>query len=83
MKHHNLDQAARVERLGSRIEADIGGNNALRSLLIEALKVRTLRDEAALVQYLEEIGIISDLVGHSFTLLVETIARSMLRKVFQ
>ncbi len=60
-EHHDLDEAADVERRRGGVEAYVAGDDLRLSERVEALGVGELVDEAALVERAEEGGFV---VGH-------------------
>ncbi|MFO1469268.1 MAG: DUF2478 domain-containing protein [Steroidobacteraceae bacterium] len=57
IQQHDLDQAPHVQRAGGGIEADVAGDDLARSGA-SILEVRSLVDEAALVEHAQEIGLV-------------------------
>ena len=60
-EHHDLDQAADMQRGRGCVEADIARDDLRRGELVEAFGVGKLVDVAALIENAQEIGIV---VGH-------------------
>ena len=56
-QQHDLHQAADVQAVGGRIEADIGRDHAGLGARIEARGIRDLMNEAALAQSAQEVGL--------------------------
>ena len=56
-QQHDLYEAADVQAVGRRIEADVGGNHAGLRACVEARGIGDLVDEAALGQTTQKIGL--------------------------
>lgn len=58
IEHHDSSQIADMKALRCRVKPDIGGLHALGQLLIKSLKVASLMDKAALVEYIQKVGFV-------------------------
>ncbi|MNL16580.1 hypothetical protein D3C87_1376310 [compost metagenome] len=57
VQHHDLNEAAGMKARRGRIEADIGSHGFRPEQLVEAGIIRTLMNETALAEGVEEIGL--------------------------
>src|SRR5690606_2069375 len=62
-QHHDLDQAADVQRRGGGVEADVAGQHARGRRLVQPGRVGDLMDVAARLQGAQELGLEGG-VGH-------------------
>ena len=56
-QQHDLQQAAHVQAVGSRVEAEVGDDAPLGEFLVEGLEVGGLCDETAPLQCPQELGL--------------------------
>jgi hypothetical protein len=61
-QHHDLDQAADMQRLCCCIKADIARHDAFGESLVKRLIIRAIGHKAALEHHTQEIGF--RMVGH-------------------
>ncbi len=55
-QHHDLNQAADMQAVGSGVEADVGHDDALGRRLVQRLQVGALVNVAALAEHAQEVG---------------------------
>ena len=58
-QHQDLHQMARVKAGGRAVIADIAGDNPLVQTLVQRLNIRTLGDEAPVVEVGEKLGLVA------------------------